>query len=279
MFIYKQYDQAALNVQFNNRLRAPDYAERFKRCEEWSRQTENKYPLVKNIIYGSHPRERLDIYPALQPHSKTLVFIHGGYWKAAEKESFYFIADGFQSYSITTVLIEYPLMPDVSMDQLVSSCRTAVNWVRQNIASYNGDPEQIYIAGHSAGGHLAAMLMTDRENKSDAFKGVCALSGLFNLIPVQLSELNDDLEMDATTAVRNSPVHLDPVVICPLLLAVGADESDEFKDQSKELYNSWNKQISIQLIEPAGLNHFSILEAIADKKDDLHKALCRMMGV
>jgi arylformamidase len=279
MFIYKQYDQDSLNSQFNNRLRVPDYAKRFERCEQWSRQTENKYPLVKNIVYGSHPRERLDIYPALQPHSKTLVFIHGGYWKAAEKESFHFIADGFQSYSITTVLIEYPLMPEVSMDQLVSSCRMAVHWVQQNIASYNGDPEQIYIAGHSAGGHLAAMLMTDKENKSDAFKGVCSLSGLFNLVPVQLSELNDDLEMDAGTAVRNSPMQLDPVVICSLLLAVGADESDEFKDQSKELYDSWNKQISIQLIEPAGLNHFSILEAIADKKDDLHKALCRMMGV
>jgi arylformamidase len=279
MFIYKQYDQAALNGQFNNRLRVPDYAKHFIRCEQWSRQTENQYPLVKDIAYGQHTRERLDIYPALQAHSKTLVFIHGGYWKAAEKESFHFVADGFHSYGITTVLIEYPLMPDISMDQLVSSCRMAVHWVQQNIASYNGDPKQIYIAGHSAGGHLAAMMMTDPENKNDALKGVCALSGLFNLVPVQLSDLNDDLEMDVDAAVRNSPVQLDPVVICPLLLAVGADESDEFKDQSIELYNCWNKPVPVQLMQPSGLNHFSILEAIADKKGDLHKALCRMMKV
>jgi arylformamidase len=279
MFIYKQYDQDGLNRQFNNRLRVPDYAKRFERCKQWSRQTENKYPLVKNIVYGSHPRERLDIYPALQPHSKTLVFIHGGYWKAAEKESFHFVADGFHSYGISTVLIEYPLMPEVSMDQLVDSCRAAINWVRQNITQYNGDPEQIYIAGHSAGGHLAAMLMTDPENKSNSFKGVCALSGLFNLLPIQLSELNNELQMDMDTAMQNSPVQLDPVAICPLLLAVGADESYEFKDQSKELYNRWNKSIPMQLMEPAGLNHYSIIEAMADKNTDLHKALCKMMGV
>lgn len=257
----------------------PEYATHFERYEQWSRQTENQYPLVKDISYGQHTRERLDIYPALHPHSKTLVFIHGGYWKAAEKESFHFIADGFQSYDITTVLIEYPLMPEVSMDQLVHSCRTAVSWVRKNIEQYNGDPEQIYIAGHSAGGHLATMLMTDRENKSDAFKGVCALSGLFNLLPVQLSELNDILQMDVATVVRNSPVKLAPVVLCPLLLAVGADESDEFKDQSKELYNSWNEPVSVQLLQLSGINHYSIVEALADKNNDLHKALCRMMGV
>jgi arylformamidase len=279
MFIYKQYDQAALNGQFNNRLRVPDYAKHFERCEHLSRQTENKYLLIKDIVYGSHPRERLDIYPAQQPHSKTLVFIHGGYWKVAEKESFHFVAEGFHSYDVTIVLIEYPLMPDVSMDQLVNSCRMAVNWVRENIMQHNGDPEQIYIAGHSAGGHLAAMLIADPENKSDSFKGVCALSGLFNLLPIQLSELNDTLQMDVATAMQNSPVQLDPVVICPLLLAVGADESDEFKDQSKELYNRWSRQIPIQLIEPAGLNHFSIIEAMADKNTDLHKALCRMLGV
>jgi arylformamidase len=279
MFIYKQYDQAALNGQFNNRLRVPDYAIHFERCEQWSRKTENKYPLIEDIAYGQHIRERLDIYPALQPHSKTLVFIHGGYWKAAEKESFHFVADGFQSYGITTVLIEYPLMPEVSMDRLVDSCRAAINWVRKNITQYNGDPEQIYITGHSAGGHLAAMLMTNPQNKVDAFKGVCALSGLFNLLPVQLSELNDILQMDMTTVMQNSPVHLDPIVICPLLLAVGADESDEFKDQSKELYNQWSKQIQVQLIEPVGLNHFSIIEAMADKNTNLHKALCRMMEV
>ncbi len=283
MFIYKQYSLSSLNAQFNNRLRVPDYATHFDQWEEWSRLTEEKYTPVKNIVYGEHPRERLDIYPSSKPNSKTLIFIHGGYWKSMNKESFHFVADGFYCYDVTTVLIEYPLMPAASMDQLVASCRRAIFWVQQNIASYQGDPEQIYVAGHSAGGHLATMMMTaDFSNppaQNLAIKGVCTLSGLFNLAPVRLSYLNDDLQMDELTVNRNNPVDSTPVIVCPLLLVVGAEESEEFKDQSLELYHNWNNQIPVQLIQSPGLHHFSIVEALADKTTDLHAQVRRMMGV
>jgi arylformamidase len=281
MFIYKQYTPSALDAQFNNRLRVPGYAANFERWEHWSRQTEIKYSPVKDIAYGSHGRERLDIYPSQQPKSKILIFIHGGYWKSMSKESFHFVADGFRSYGITTVLVEYPLMPEASMEQLVASCAKAIKWVRQNIASYNGNSEQIYIAGHSAGGHLAAMMMTAEAHnppvQNHGIKGICTLSGLFNLAPVRLSYLNDDLQMDEPTVNRNSPIRLMPVIVGPLLLVVGAEESEEFKDQSLELYNNWNKQIPLQLVQSPGLNHFSIVEAFADKSSVLHSAICTMM--
>jgi arylformamidase len=282
MFIYKQYTQAALNYQYNNRLQVADYATHFEQWEQRSRQTESQYPMVKNIVYGSHARERLDIYPSPQPNSKTLIFIHGGYWKSMVKESFHFVAGAFQPNNITTVFIEYPLMPEVPMDELVNCCRKAISWVQENIGAYNGNPQQIYIAGHSAGGHLAAMLMTDpnmETTRRNAFKGVIAISGLFNLLPIRLCYLNDDLKMDEATALRSSPVHLQPIITCPLLLAVGADESSEFKDQSAELHTSWNKQVPVQLIEIAGYHHFSIVEALADKNTELHKAVCGMMGL
>ncbi|MEO5563594.1 MAG: alpha/beta hydrolase [Chitinophagaceae bacterium] len=283
MLVYKQYDRAALDLQFNNRVRVPDHAIHLGRCETMSRQTEKEYSFEKDIPYGNLDRERLDIYPSSQPHSKTLVFIHGGYWQRLDKSTFQFIAGAFHSYGITTVLITYPLGPAVSMDQIVLSCRGAIQWVNENISRYNGDPNQLYLAGHSAGGHLATMMMaadwchSNKRFPVQMFKGVCAMSGLFNLLPIQLSEINDGLNMSDQTVLCNSPVELHPVCSCPLLLAVGEDESEEFRKQSEELYTCWKEHVPAQLIQLPGINHYSIVEAAADKNSSLHKAICSLM--
>ena len=284
MLIYKQYDQAALDRQYNNRLQVPDYLFYLQRWESLSRQTEKKYTSVKDIPYGELPRERLDIYPSSLPQSKTLIYIHGGYWQRLDKSDFQFIAEAFRPYNFTTVIITYPLAPAVSLDQIALSCRKAIQWLHQNVSQYNGDPDQMYVAGHSAGGHLAAMLMTmdwNRFNLSEeVIKGYCAISGLFNLTPILLSDINEVLNMDKEMAIRNSPVQLKPLTQSPLILAVGGDESDEFKDQSGELYSTWKeKGISQQLLEIPGLNHYSILETIVEPTSSLHKAMRQLMKI
>jgi arylformamidase len=279
VYVYKQYDQPSLNWQYNNRLQTPAYLMHFERWEQRSRETETNYSYIKDISYGAHQRERLDIFPATQPHAKTLVFIHGGYWKSMIKESFRFIVEGFVRYGITIVLIEYPLIPGVAMKEIVSSCRAAIQWIRQNIAEHHGNPEEIYIAGHSAGAHLATMLMTGEEKNANSCKGVIALSGLFNLLPIQLSDLNDTLQLSAADVRQNSPVQLKPATQCPLLLAVGSEESNEFKDQSAELFNNWHTQVPVRLLEVPGQNHFSIVEALTDSQGVLHHQVREMLGV
>ncbi|MEO8172626.1 MAG: alpha/beta hydrolase, partial [Sediminibacterium sp.] len=236
---------------------------------------EKKYKPVKNIPYGKLPDEKLDIFPSEKPHSKTLVFIHGGYWYKHVAADFYLIADAFAAYGITTVLIDYPLMPDHSMEQLVSSCRSAIHWLQENLVDYNGDPAQMYVAGHSAGGHLASMMMVKNEpGFTHPVKGICAISGLYNLLPVQLCYVNEILGMDHETALRNSPVNLLPVVSCPLLLAVGANETSEYLEQSRELYSVWSKQgVKVELLEIEGADHFSILEMMIESSSPLHKLM------
>jgi len=283
MLVYKGYDQSALDRQYNNRLHVPDYATYMDRWEMLSRQTEKELPVVKNIPYGTLPREQLDIYPSLQPCSKTLIFIHGGYWHKLDKSSFQFIAAAFSSYGITTVLINYPLAPVVAIDQIAASCRLAIHWLYHNISAYNGDPAQLYIAGYSAGGHLSAMLLaTDWRPFNlipDTIKGACAISGLFNLIPVGLSEINHVLKMDTETAFRNSPVHLVPATQCPLSVVVGSNETDEFLDQSKELYACWKESTPVEIIQIEGLNHYSIVETVLDPQSCLHRAIRRLMKI
>jgi len=280
MSIYKKYDQQHLDLQYNNRFHVPDFEDHLKRWESLSRLAEKKYRVIKDIPYGNELRECLDIFPSPQKGSKVLVFIHGGYWQKFDKSSFHFISGTFTDYGITTVVINYPLVPSVSIDQVVQSCRKAVDWIHKNIAQWNGDPDQLYIAGHSAGAHLAAMLMAKEKMQNDQtfIRGVCAISGLFDLIPIQLSNINEVLQMDKEAANRNSPVLKDPFEFCHLLIAVGAEETDEFKDQSRKLNNNWkNKNISVELLEIPELNHFSILSSIGDPISLLHKSMRKMI--
>jgi arylformamidase len=286
MYVYKQYDQESLDTQYNNRLHVPDYADYLNRWELLSRQTEQKLPVVKDIPYGNAKRERLDIYPSLQRQSKTLIFIHGGYWQMLDKSMFHFIANGFHSYGVTTVLLTYPLAPEVAIGQIVLSCRKAMKWLHSNLSAFNGDPHQMYVAGHSAGGHLAAMLMaTDSQLfepalSANMLKGICTVSGLFNLVPIHLSYINNVLKMDIETAKCNSPLRLEPSNSCPLVVAVGEAETAEFKDQSKELYTCWkNKAADNQLLEVPGQNHYSIAESIIDPQSSLHQALRQLMKI
>ncbi|MHA4845067.1 alpha/beta hydrolase [Flavitalea antarctica] len=283
MLIYKKYDQVALDRQYNNRLHVPEFATYLAKWESLSNQTEKEGPAMKNIAYGKLPREQLDIYPSSQPFSKTLVFIHGGYWHKLDKGSFQFIAKALGPYGVTTVLINYPLAPSVSIDQISASCREAVQWLFKNISAYNGDPGELYIAGHSAGGHLAAMLLatdwSDFNLPSDVIKGVVALSGLYNLIPIRLSDINLVLNMDTETAIRNSPVQLLPRSQCPLVIVVGSNETDEFLDQSRELYKSWKERIPVEMLVMQGPNHYSIVETMLDLKSPLHHVMLRQMKI
>jgi arylformamidase len=286
MLVYKQYDQAALDRQYNNRVHVPDFEIHLKRWNLLSRQTEKELRVIKDLQYGSLPREQLDIYPSPQPSSKTLIFIHGGYWHKWGKEDFQFLAKAFHDYGVTTVLINYPLAPEVSMDQIVKSCRDAVCWISKYITVYNGDPGQLYIAGHSAGGQLAAMLLatapiaTGRENANavaDIIQGVCAISGLFNLIPIHLSDINEVLNMDKEITLRNSPIQYIPASQPALSIVVGGDETDEFLDQSRELYTYWKENIETEIVHIQGLNHYSIVETMLDRQSSLHKEMLRIM--
>jgi len=283
MPVYKQFDQAALNSQYNLRMHVPDFAVYLDKWDSLSRQTEKELESVKDISYGSLPREKLDIYPSLIPASKTLVFIHGGYWQRFGKKDFQFIAKAFRDHNVTTVLIEYPLAPEASMDQMVDSCHRAIDWIYHHITDYHGDPAQLYLAGHSAGAHLSAMLMTTDWKPfnltNDLIKGACLISGLFNLMPIRLSDINDVLHLDTEEALRNSPVQYAPATHAPVSMVVGGDETPEFLDQSRELYNCWKEHIPIELLEPEGINHYSIVETILDPESTLHRAIVRLLKI
>jgi len=278
MSVYKGYSQEELNYQYNVRLQVPDYASYFDRWERLSRQTELDYTVQKDISYGNHPKERLDIFPSGIPHSKTLVFIHGGYWHLLDKAMFYFLAAHFLKCGVTTVLVNYPLAPESSIDEIVLSSRKSIRWIHENIKRFNGDPAELFLLGHSAGGHLASMLLIEHE--AAFVRCMISLSGLFRLEPIVLSYLNESIGMDRDEEIRNSPVFLNPSTDCPVLLVKGTDESDEFKAQSEELYHCWKMKMSnIKVLDIPGKNHYSIIDAVLEKGSPLRTAILHLTNI
>lgn len=284
MPIYKDYDQAALDRQYNNRAMVPDFAVIVQRWQDESARLRQRTP-PHRASYGDHEREYVDIFPAGQTGTPVQLFFHGGYWQALESSVFHFVAGGFIERGVTTVLANYPLAPQATMDEIVAACRRALAWLYRHAADHGGDPQRIHLSGHSAGGHIVAMLMATDWPQSGAdlpanlIKGGCAISGLFDLIPIQLSYVNDQIGMDEATARRNSPLLLPPQCRSPLIVSVGGAESDEYHAQSRDFAAAWSAQgLPITTLTIAGANHFSILDSLVGRDGELNQAVFELVG-
>ena len=283
MRVYRDYDQAGLDAQYNNRERVPDFLDSLERGVRASEAVRARLSCALDLAYGPGPRDRLDIFPASHAGAPVHVFMHGGYWRAMDKEMFSYPAAAFVQAGITFVAMTYPLAPAVGMDQIVASMRAALAWMCRNAAQHGGDPARITVSGHSAGGHLAAMaLATDWARwdggggpvPADLVKAACAISGLYDLEPIRLSYLNADLHLDAASAHRNSPVHAIPARAGPLVLAVGGLESEEYHRQQSAFAEPWTDAgLAVDTLVLPGLDHFTVLEQLGDPESPLFQAV------
>ena len=114
-----------------------------------------------DLRYGDEPRQRLDFFACGTPGAPTLAYIHGGYWQLNDKEPYAFFGETLLPAGFNLALLEYTLAPAARMDQIVAEVRAAVAWVIDHAAELGGDPRRVFVAGHSAGGHLTAAAMSD----------------------------------------------------------------------------------------------------------------------
>jgi arylformamidase len=269
--IYLDYDQTALDAQYNNRARFPNYVEHFKAWQEWSRITRNKIPGALDLAFGETPDERLDVFPAAMPGAPLYVFIHGGYWYSLNKSDYSYVAEGMRPHGVATAVNNFGLAPGHDMDEIVRQNRAALAYLWRNAAAHGYDRDRIYVSGHSAGGHLAALLMaTDwpqfaPDLPPDLVKGACAIGGIFDLEPIRLSFLNEKLRLTPEQVELHSPLRCRYPSPGPLLLVIAADESAEFHRQSREMAGFWPKTgASVQLVVPQGLDHFDVVNQLRD---------------
>ncbi len=276
--IYQGYDQAGLDAQYNNRLRWPDYKVHFANWRAWSTATCERLPCHLDLAFGPGPMEKLDILPAEQGGAPLHVFIHGGYWYSLDKADYSYVAEGFRPHGIATAVNNFGLAPDTSMDEIVRQNRAALAWLWRNARAYGADPERIYVCGHSAGGHLAAMLLATNWPAfgaglpKDVVKGACSIGGLFDMEAIRLSYLNNTLKMSREEAERNEPLAQDYPVRAPLSLVVAVDETPEYHRQSQAMADLWRSLgYPVELLVPEGLNHFDVVNQLRDPGCELVK--------
>lgn len=260
------------NVDQNLNLRArhPDFQKFIDFNNAESERVRQQYNCLLNVAYGNHSLQALDVFPSEVPNSPILVFIHGGYWRALDKSSYSFVAEPFIKQNYSVFVINYRLIPQVSLPELVKDVESAIAWIQTQAHQYNGNPDQIILSGHSAGGHLTLMIYLLNPSLRYQIKAICSISGLFDLKPIQASYLNDILQFDESTVKTYSPIHYDLSIIqCPLLLSVGLGETPLFIKQSQGLYEQNRNNQLINYLGIKDLNHYQIIHELGRKGSEL----------
>jgi arylformamidase len=227
-----------------------------------------------SVPYGPTRAERVDIFPAGEG-APVHIFIHGGYWRRFAAADFSFVAEALVAAGTTAVIVDYALCPGVSIDEIVRQVRAAIAWTWTNASTFGGARDRITLSGHSAGGHLTAMaLATDWPGQydlpSDVIKAGLAISGLFDLAPFPYSWLQPSLQLTWDQVLRQSPIRLVRAASPPLTVAVGADDSSEFRRQSSEFHQLREERgLPGRHVEVPGCNHFTVLTALAARQSGL----------
>ncbi len=235
--IWREYTRAELDAQYQ--VSEPTTPEREADREAVAAENARVREALDcrlDVAYGHSPAETLDIFPARQPGSPIVVFIHGGYWKQFSKSDESQYADIFVPAGGAYISIDYALAPLVSLDEIVRECRTAITWIANHGRSFGGDASRIHLIGRSAGGHLAAMMLATEWEKlslpNDPIAGATLISGLYELEPIRLGFTNDWTRLDAAAASRLSPMTQPAKAPIPLIVSWGGAETDEFRRQS-----------------------------------------------
>ncbi len=285
MKLYKDYaTQEELDAQYDLEKIVPGAASYAEFYEDESKKVRADLNHHLDVPFGPTLAEHSDIYPA-GDGAPVLIYIHGGYWRSRTSKEFGYVARGPVSMGVATVVVNYALCPSVTIDEIVRQARAAVAWVHTNARSFGGDPERIHVAGHSAGGHLAAMLLgTAWEDvyglPKDIIQSATAISGLFDLAPFPYTFLQPKLQLSWDQTLRNSPVLHIPDDVPPLLLAYGEEETAEFGRQSEDYLAAWrSKGLEGEMLTLPGKNHYDVIDGFLDAKSPLCSAILKQMGV
>ena len=276
-------NKAFLERAYNNRELVPDHPQYMARWTESSARARERMTGYRECRYGDGAGETIDLFPARKGDGTCMMFIHGGYWRSLDKKDFSFLAPAWVDAGVSLAVVNYDLCPRVSMEEIVRQMLRASRWLWLHCEDYGMDQDRLYVSGHSAGGHLTAMLMAavwpvfDPRLPKDLWKGGLAISGLYDLRPLmEVDFLQTDLRLDAESAMRLSPAFLPPASRAPVMTCVGGGESSEFLRQNTLLGERWRSVFAGDIAMP-GKNHFSVMDGLAEPSSPLFQGARKLM--
>jgi arylformamidase len=284
-YIYRSFDQEELDAQYRAAATVPNMQNFIDDYASLSATARETLDCKIGLKFGPGIEETLDLFPVSTLKDAPLfVFIHGGYWRMLSKNESSFMALNLVDQGVAVAAINYTLVPPADIDQIVAECRRAIKWLYQNVASYGIDPNRIYVGGSSAGGHLTGMTVAGGWQEeyglpTDVIKGGVPISGLFDMEPLVKCFVNEWMQMSTADGIRNSPAQNLPTNGCPLIVAVGGDETDEFRRQSKDFSNLWKSQgWTADYLECQSVHHFNAPLELCNSDSALTLKLLAMIG-
>jgi arylformamidase len=283
--VWLDMDQKELDDAYDQSVYAPNARQVIGRYGSNSEAARARLGAPKRLAYGSTPIEALDLYAAKRPNAPINVFIHGGAWRVGLAKDAAFAADLFVNAGAHFVVPDFinVLQAGGSLTPMAQQVRSAVAWVHKNAQSFGGDPNRIYVSGHSSGGHLAGVVLTTDWRKdfnlpADIVKGGLCCSGMFDLKPVRLSKRSEYVKFtDEIEHALSAQRHLDKLN-CPVIVAHGTLETPEFQRQSRDFAAAMKAAgKSAQLLVANGYNHFEIIETLASPYGLLGRAVLEQM--
>lgn len=283
--IYRDFQtQAELDAAYDVEKSVPDFMVYARQYVDSSADARRDLDCELGVKFGPSVEEYVDIFPASRPNAPVLIFIHGGYWRIMSAGDFSFAARGAAKADVTVVVANYALCPKVSISEIARQMRAMVAWVYRHISNYNGDPENIFVSGHSAGGHLTAMCALanwkrDYDLPENTVRGAIPISGVFDLEPIRKTFMQQDLAINDRDIREASPQRLIEPSRVPMLVTYGGDEPPEFVRQSETFLQAWKRAGNRgQFFPQLGRNHFTAITDLADPESALCKAIFSFIG-
>ncbi len=256
-------------VEYNNRARVPEYEDIFARWaregEDYRAETLKRGCAELGLAHGDSPRQFMDLFlPDNKSTAPLALFIHGGWWRSLDPSMFSQMARGLNAHGVAVAVVGYDLCPMVSIADIIEQVRRACVFLWQRFG------RRFLVYGHSAGGHLtAALVATDwpalyPKAPAGLVPSGYAISGVYDLAPLIQVSANQDLRLDAEEAHALSPMFWPVAPGRTFDAVVGGLESSEFKRQSRIVTEAWRKTAQTRYEEVAGMNHFTVIDALAD---------------
>lgn len=248
-----------------------------------SREAQRRCRWRKDLAWGNGPDETFDYFPADSADAPLLIFFHGGYWQELSKSDSVFAAPDFVANGIAFAAIEYALAPKVRVSAIVDQCRRAIATIHQQAADLGFDPGGVYVAGSSAGAHLAAMMLVQDWKSTygvpdDCVAGAILLSGIYDLAPLVGTYIDAPLQLSIRDVATLSPVRLNLAPPSKTIVAWGENETSEFKRQSHSFAAKLRQAgFPVTAFEVIQANHFDIVFGLADRNTQLGRATIELI--
>jgi arylformamidase len=241
--VWLDMDQEALDAAYDQSVYAPNQPQVHERRNVNSARARRFLGEPERFSYGPSAIEGLDVFRArgAATRAPVNVFIHGGAWRNGHSPDFHYLSEIFVNAGAHSVVLDFINIDDAGGNLLTMArqVRSAVAWVYQNAEKFGGDPDRLYVAGHSSGGHLAGCVVTcdwqrDFGLPGDVVKGGVLASGMYDLVPVRLSKRSKyvnftDEIVDELSAIR----HIERLN-CPIVVGYGSYETPEFQRQARD---------------------------------------------